>query len=355
MARALAPAAWFWHRRGPSRVSGVLMTARSEFAAEEARLAQEAGFALRLTPAMRQRLDRPGVATQFLPDPAELHISPESLADPIGDEAHSPVPGLTHRYPDRVILRVTLTCAVHCRFCFRREVVGDTGPLAPEWIDAALDYIAARPSIREVILTGGDPLTLSERRLTALMGRLSEIPHLDNLRIHSRIPVVDPARITPALVRALGRGKPCWLVLHVNHADEITPAAEAALGRLARGGVALLSQSVLLRGVNADVATLESLFRRLVTLRVKPYYLHHCDLARGAAHFRTTIEEGQMIMSALRGRLSGIAQPTYVLDIPGGHGKVPVGPGYLAALGPGRWQVRDPNGGVHAYSDPGAP
>lgn len=314
-------------------------------------LGLETGFAERLTPEMRALAHLPGVAAQFLPDPQELQGRGAGLADPIGDAVHSPTPGLTHRYPDRVILRVTLTCLVHCRFCFRREVVGDAGPLPEADLAAALAYIAARPAIREVILTGGDPLSLSERRLTEVIDRLNAIPHLDSLRIHSRIPVVAPGRITTSLAARLGQGKPLWFVLHVNHADEITPEAEVALARLIHAGVPILSQSVLLRGVNDRAEVLEALLRRLLRLKVKPYYLHHGDLVRGAEHFRTTIAEGQALMASLRGRLPGTALPTYVLDIPGGHGKVPLGPEYLTAT-PDGWQVRDPQGATHRYLDP---
>lgn len=314
-------------------------------------LGAKTGFAERLTPEMRALAHLPGVAAQFLPDLRELSVRGAGLADPIGDEVHSPTPGLTHRYPDRVILRVTLSCLVHCRFCFRREVVGEAGPLPEPDLAAALAYIAARPAIREVILTGGDPLSLSERRLADIIDRLNAIPHLDTLRIHSRIPVVAPGRITEDLATRLGQGKPLWFVLHVNHADEITPEAEAALARLIRAGVPLLSQSVLLKGVNDHAEVLETLFRRLLRLKVKPYYLHHGDLVRGAEHFRTTIAEGQALMASLRGQLPGTALPTYVLDIPGGHGKVPLGPDYVTAT-PTGWLVRDPQGATHSYCDP---
>lgn len=309
-------------------------------------------FRLRLTPQMRAAsATSDGVARQFVPSVAELIQRPDDLPDPIGDDAHAPVPGLTHRYPDRVILHVTKTCEVYCRFCFRRETVGDTGHLPPEQLDAALDYIARTPAIWEVILTGGDPLVLSARRIADLMARLSAIAHVGVIRIHTRVPVVAPDRITDALIAALKLHPAVWVVVHTNHADELTGEARTALARLADAGVPLLSQTVLLRGVNDDADTLEDLLRALIRLRVKPYYLHHCDLARGAGHFRTTIAAGQAIMAALRGRLSGTCLPTYVLDIPGGFGKVPLGPEYLAADADG-WHVADPNGGVHRYADP---
>ena len=322
--------------------------------AEETLEAVARDFRLRLTPEMRAAAvaGSAAVARQFVPSAEELVIRPEELTDPIGDDAHAPVPGLTHRYPDRAILHVTKTCEVYCRFCFRRETVGETGHLAPEALEAALDHVAATPALWEVILTGGDPLVLSPRRLAAIMARLAAIAHVEVVRFHTRIPVVAPERVNEALLAALQTRLTPWVVIHTNHVDELTPAARAALTRLAEAGVGLLSQTVLLRGVNDTPEALEALFRALYRLRVKPYYLHHCDMARGAGHFRTTIAEGQQIMAALRGRLSGPCQPTYVLDIPGGHGKVPIGPGYLRALADGSWQVTDPNGGRHAYADP---
>lgn len=312
-------------------------------------------FRLRLTPEMRaaSRLSD-GVARQFVPSADELIARPDDSLDPIGDDIHAPVPGLTHRYPDRVILHITKTCEVYCRFCFRRETVGDTGHLPPDQLDAALDYIARTPAIWEVILTGGDPLVLSARRIRQVIERLNDIAHVGVIRLHTRVPVVAPDRITDALVAALQQHPAVWLVVHTNHADELTAEARAALARLANAGVPLLSQTVLLRGVNDDPAILEALFRALIRLRVKPYYLHHCDLARGAGHFRTSIATGQAIMEALRGRLSGTCLPTYVLDIPGGHGKVPIGPKYLKQDQDG-WIVTDPNGGRHRYGDPDIP
>ena len=315
-------------------------------------------FRIRMTPAMQAAAGSgpaDPIAAQFVPDARELTTRPEELLDPIGDDAHSPVPGLTHRYPDRVILHITKTCEVYCRFCFRREVVGEEGTLPASQLTAALDYIARSPAIREVILTGGDPLVLSPRRIASVMARLEDIAHLDVVRIHTRIPVVAPARIDAAMLDALGPKRlALWVVLHTNHANELTPDACAALARLANAGIPLLSQTVLLRGVNADADTLADLFRALIRNRVKPYYLHHCDLARGTSHFRTTIAEGQAIMAALRGRISGTCLPSYVLDLPGGHGKVPLGPGYLQEAAPGHWLIRDWQGGTHEYRDPAA-
>lgn len=315
-------------------------------------------FALRITPAMASLLDPAdpdaGIARQFVPDAAELEFAPGEIADPIGDDVHSPVPGLVHRYPDRVLLKPTHACAVYCRFCFRREVVGQGEPgLDPAGLAAALDHVRRHPAIREVILSGGDPLVLSDRRLGAILDGLEAIPHVDVVRFHTRVPVVDPARITDAFASLLDRRFAVWFVLHVNVASELTEDARSALRRLSRAGVPLLAQTVLLKGVNDEAAALEALFRALVAARVKPYYLHHLDPARGTGRFRTGITEGQALMRDLRGRVSGLCQPTYVLDIPGGHGKVPIGPGHLEPDPgePGGWIVTDPQGRRHRHPD----
>jgi lysine 2,3-aminomutase len=238
---------------------------------------------------------------------------------------------------------------VYCRFCFRREHVGpDGGLLSEAELRAAYDWFAARPAIREVILTGGDPLMLSPRRLGAIVGALSAIPHIDILRVHTRVPVADPARITAALAAALDTEKSMWLVLHANHAREFTPEARAAIRRVLSRAIPVLGQSVLLRGVNDSAPALEALFRAMLAARVKPYYLHQLDPAPGTARFHVPIEEGRRLLAALRGRVTGLAWPTYVLDIPGGYGKVPVGPDYLA---PGD-RVRDPGGTLRSTSAP---
>ena len=313
-------------------------------------------YAVAITPAMAELMDPDDpadpIARQFVPTEAELDHRPEESADPIGDEAHSPVEGIVHRYPDRVLLMATHACAVYCRFCFRRESVGPAAAktLSPEALDAALAYVAAHPQIWEVILSGGDPLILSPRRLASLMRRLGEIDHVKVIRLHSRVPAADPERVTPALVKALkGSGKAVYVALHANHPRELTRAARAACARLVDAGLPMLGQTVLLAGVNDDPETLGALMRAMVESRIKPYYLHHPDHAPGTSHFRTTIAEGQKVMRAMRGRLSGLCQPTYVLDIPGGHGKVPVGPVYLDGD-----EVEDPWGDRRAYPPSGA-
>jgi lysine 2,3-aminomutase len=291
------------------------------------------------------------IAAQFVPSAAELDGAEGDQRDPIGDERWSPLPGLVHRYPDRVLLKPILTCPVYCRFCFRREQVGNgNGILAPAALDRAFGYIAEHPEIWEVIVTGGDPFLLSPRRIAAVVRRLEGVPHLAVIRFHSRVPVVAPRRVGAALVAALATDKALYVVIHANHPRELTPAMREAVGRLVRAGIPVLSQSVLLCGVNDNAAVLEALFRGLVAMRVKPYYLHHPDLAPGTAHFRLDIAEGQHLVGALRGRVSGLCQPSYVLDIPGGYGKVPIAAS-AAQTGerPGCWVVEDPAGRKHRY------
>jgi lysine 2,3-aminomutase len=308
-----------------------------------------ARYAVAITPAMTGLIDAADpadpIARQFVPDARELEAAPGERADPIGDDVHEVAPGLVHRYPDRVLLKFVSACAVYCRFCFRRETVGQGEGLSRAELSAALDYVRAHPELWEVIVSGGDPLIAAPRRLASLVADIAAIRHIKVVRFHTRIPVVAPDRVTPELVAALkAPGVATWLAIHANHPRELTREARAALAMLAGAGIPLVSQTVLLRGVNDDVETLAALMRAFVEVGVKPYYLHHADLAPGTAHFRTTVEEGQALMRALRGRVSGLAQPTYVLDIPGGHGKVPVGPQYI-----GGDAVLDPAGTRHAY------
>jgi lysine 2,3-aminomutase len=315
-----------------------------------------ARYAVAVTPSMAALIDPADpadpIARQLLPDRRELVASPEERPDPIGDHTHEPVPGLVHRYPDRVLLKLTLACPVYCRFCFRREMVGPGGPppMTGERLAPALDYIRSRSGITEVILTGGDPLMLSARRIAEVTSALAAIPHVAVLRWHSRVPVVDPGRVTTELARALAApARPVWIAIHTNHVREITEEARSAILRLAAAGHILLSQTVLLKGVNNDAATLADLFTTLISLGVKPYYLHHADLAPGTRHFRTSVAEGQDLVRALRGRISGLALPTYVLDVPGGAGKVPLGPSYIDDRSAAT--VLDPLGRQHTHPD----
>ncbi|MCD6074436.1 MAG: lysine-2,3-aminomutase-like protein [Rhodospirillales bacterium] len=310
-----------------------------------------ARYAIAVTPEMAALIDPANpddpIGRQFLPTPNELDRRPEEDADPIGDDIHSPLKGLVHRYPDRVLLKPVHTCPVYCRFCFRRESVGPDGAgmLSDAELVAAFAYIAAHPEIFEVIVSGGDPLMLSPRRIAAIAEAAARIPHVKVMRWHSRVPLVDPDRINADLIAALRNfSGAVYVAVHANHPREFAPAGRTALARLADAGIVLLSQTVLLKGVNNDAGVLEDLMRTFVANRVNPYYLHQGDLAPGTAHFRTTIAEGQALMRSLRGRLSGIAQPTYVVDLPGGHGKVPVGPSYI-----GEGRIADPAGDWHSY------
>jgi len=313
-------------------------------------------YAIAVTPAVADLIDRDDpadpIARQFIPDLAEMTVTPDERVDPIGDDAHSPVTGIVHRYPDRVLLKLVNVCAVYCRFCFRREMIGPGKQmLTAAQLDSALAYIRANPQIWEVILTGGDPLVLSARRLGEVMKRIGAIGHVKVIRLHTRVPVVAPERITPSLVRALKiHGKATYVALHANHPREFTEEARAACARIIDAGIPMVSQSVLLRGVNDDAETLSALMRAFVEARIKPYYLHHADLAPGTSHFRTTIAEGQALMRALRGRVSGLAQPAYVLDIPGGHGKVPIGHNYVDMCGEAGAMVEDVHGVKHDYA-----
>ena len=312
-----------------------------------------ARYAVAITPAISAliRQGEPGIAAQFLPDARELVTMPAENPDPIGDHSHSPVKGLVHRYPDRVLIKALHACPVYCRFCFRREMVGPNGDgtLDDAELEMIFDYIAAHPGIFEVIVTGGDPLMLSARRIGAMGERLARIPHVKLMRWHSRVPVVAPERVTAEMVRALAiPGRAVSIAIHANHRSEFTPAAEAAIARLADAGLVLLGQTVLLKGVNAETETLAALSRAMVANRIRPLYLHHPDLAPGTSHFRLGIAEGQAIYGRLRGRLSGPAIPAYVLDLPGGHGKVPIGPDSLRQ-GPEGLEIRDPSGLWRAY------
>ncbi len=319
-----------------------------------------ARYAVALPPALAGLIDRSDphdpIARQFVPDLAELQAQPQELSDPIGDDAHSPVEGIVHRYPDRVLLKLTTVCAVYCRFCFRREMVGPgkPGALSRAALAQALDYIRNHPQIWEVILTGGDPLVASARRLREVTRALGNIAHVKVVRIHTRMPIAEPERITKDAVRAMkASGKATYVAVHVNHPRELTAQARLAIARMADAGLVLLGQSVLLAGVNDTPEVLEQLMRALVECRIKPYYLHHGDLAPGTAHLRTDIASGQTLMRSLRGRSSGLCQPAYVLDIPGGHGKSPIGPQYITRAGENgsaHYVVEDYNGCRHRYA-----
>lgn len=316
-------------------------------------------FSLSITDQMYQLIDKNDpqdpIAKQFIPTSNELNIHPQESWDPIGDNIHMAVKGIIHRYPDRCLFLPVHVCPVYCRFCFRKEKVGDgSQTLTPEQLDAAFDYIAAHKEIWEVIITGGDPLILKPSLLKKYIDRLNAIEHIEIIRIHTRVPVVDSARINEEMVAALKSKKPVYVLLHANHPKEFTPEAVKACAALVDAGIPMLSQTILLKDLNADIETLSTLMRCFIKNRIKPYYLHHADYARGTQHFRTSIAEGQALMKQLRGRFSGICQPTYVLDIPDGFGKVPIGPGYLTPdqenqNGEMQYFVEDYCGNIHSY------
>ncbi len=311
----------------------------------------EAAFAIGISATMQRAMVATGtdgpVARQFIPTARELDIAPIERSDPIGDHAHSPMFGLVHRYPDRVLLKLVSVCPVYCRFCFRREMVGPDGDgaMSDAQIAAAADYIGQHPEITEVILTGGDPFVLSARRARALMEVLNGIENLAVIRWHTRVPVVDPERLSDDFLAAISRSdKTVVVAIHCNHVDEFTPAALDRIRAMRKAGIMLVSQSVLLKGINDSVPVLEALMRKFLSLGIRPYYLHHGDLAKGTAHFRTSLEDGLALVEALRGRLSGLAQPTYVLDLPGGDGKVVVTRELIAKGGALTW-----TGDWHSY------
>lgn len=314
-------------------------------------------YAIAVTPTMAGLIDikDPGdpISRQFIPDVRELDARPQELSDPIGDHPHSPVSGIVHRYRDRVLLKITHVCPVYCRFCFRREMVGPQNGdgLSADELVTALDYIRAHPEVSEVILTGGDPFILSPRRMRGVTEAIGQIGHVAKIRWHTRVPVVDPARVSSNMVAALNASaKRVIVAVHTNHAREFTPAAREAIARLADAGIELLSQSVLLKGINDDADTLEALMRVIVENRIKPYYLHHGDLAPGTSHLRTTIKEGKALMRLLAQRVPVELLPRYVLDIPGGYGKVEIADN-VTDLGNGSYTVRDLNGRLRHYED----
>ena len=293
------------------------------------------------------------IRRQVIPTGKELVAFDGMFVDSLNEDGHSPVPGLVHRYPDRVLMLVTTQCASYCRYCTRSRIVGDPSvQFSRTDYDAQIDYIARTPQVRDVLLSGGDPLILPQRILEDLLRRLRAIPHVEIIRIGSRVPVFLPQRITDDLIAMLRQFHPLWLNLHFNHAAEITPEVTRALARLADAGLPLGSQTVLLAGVNDSPAVMKELFHKLVRNRVRPYYLYQCDLVEGAGHFRTTISKGIEIIESLRGHTSGYAIPTYVVDAPGGGGKIPVMPQYVISQAPGKVVLRNFEGFITTYDEP---
>jgi lysine 2,3-aminomutase len=324
---------------------------------EGARRAEREGLPLRITPYYLGLCDRRDagcpIRLQCVPRVAEATEVPGDLADPLGEVAHEVAPHLVRRYPDRALLLVTDRCGVYCRFCTRSRMVGDGGGAVPlDRLASAFAYLEAHPEVRDVILSGGDPLTMATERLTRVVARVRSIPSVETLRLATRVPVTLPSRITAELVRALRPYHPIWVMTHFNHPRELTPQAERACRRLVDAGFPVMNQTVLLRGVNDDAAVLAALFRGLVRWRVRPYYLLQMDPVRGTGHLRTPLATGIAIMEQLQGRLTGIALPRLIVDTPGGMGKVPIGPDYVVARAPGRTRLRTHRGVEVEYVDP---
>ena len=293
------------------------------------------------------------VRRQAIPTAAELHQSPADLLDPLHEDADSPAPGLTHRYPDRVLLLITDQCSMYCRHCTRRRFAGQKDAGMPmDQVDLAIEYIKNHPEVRDVLLSGGDALLVSDERLEYIISRLREIDHVEIVRIGSRTPVVLPQRITPALCAMLKKYHPVWLNIHFNHPNEITAESAAACAMLADAGVPLGNQSVLLAGVNDCVHVMKKLVHELVRIRVRPYYIYQCDLSMGLEHFRTPVAKGIQIIEALRGHTSGFCVPTFVVDAPGGGGKTPVMPNYVISQSVGKVILRNYEGVITTYTEP---
>ncbi|MDE3067215.1 MAG: KamA family radical SAM protein [Verrucomicrobiota bacterium] len=349
-----------WHWQLKHRITGVEQLQRllptltpEEFAG--AKLANHK-LALAITPYFFNLIDPADehcpIRLQVIPKAAEMRTAPWELNDPCGEDAHSPVPGLVHRYPDRVLFLVTDRCAAYCRYCTRSRLVSNASgyDFHPEF-DRQIAYIRQHQEIRDVLLSGGDPLLLSDEKLEALLGRLRAIPHVEFLRLGSRIPTFLPQRITPALCATLKKFHPLFLSIHSNHPRELTTEVREALGRLADAGIPLGNQSVLLKHVNDDATVMKALVQKLLTCRVKPYYLYQCDLISGSAHLRTSVSKGLEIMEQLRGHTTGYAVPQYVIDAPGGGGKVPINPEYVLCRNAGRVLIRNYEGRIFEYPE----
>jgi lysine 2,3-aminomutase len=352
------PNDWRWQLRNR-------LTSKQEIAARmtltpEEELGLEAApgnFRVAITPYYFSLVDteRPScpVRIQVIPRARELDVEPGDLVDPLGEDSHSPATGIFHRYPDRCLLLALDRCAIYCRHCNRRRLVGQQeSPITREDLGRALDYIRRTPAIRDVLISGGDPLTLSTSRLEEIIAALRAIPHVEIIRIGTRVPVVLPMRVDDELCAMLKRYHPLFINTHFNHPKELTPQARAACEKLADAGIPLGNQTVLLRGVNSSVRVLRKLFTELLRCRVRPYYLFQGDVAAGTSHLRTSVETGIALMQELRGHISGLAIPHLVIDTPGGMGKVSIGPDYVVARGPDKWTLRNYEGKLVDYPQP---
>jgi lysine 2,3-aminomutase len=350
---------WRWQNR--NRIRSLEHLERMVRVTDEERAAiarHEGPLPIGVTPYYMSLIDpvdpTQGLRRTTIPTLAEFARRPGEEEDPLGEDGHSPVPGLVHRYPDRVLLLVTNFCSVYCRYCTRARLVGASGEraLRKADIDRAIEYIAATPAVRDCLISGGDPLSLDEDRLEYVLSRLRAIPHLEFIRIGTKQPIVQPMRVTPALTKMLRRYHPLWMSLHFTHPDEVTPEVAEACGRLADAGIPLGSQTVLLKGVNDDVVTLKSLFHKLLKIRVRPYYLYQCDPISGSSHFRTSVDKGLELVSQLRGYTTGYAVPNYVVDAPGGGGKIAMLPDAVLGRDGDDLLLRNFRGAECRYPDP---
>ena len=350
---------WSWQLR--NRIQNLAqLEARLSLTPEEMAGTILAGkkLALGITPHFFNLIDREDpdcpIRRQVVPRIEESITASDEMLDPCGEDSNMPVPGLVHRYPDRVLLLVTDRCASYCRYCTRSRVVSGAGEQELTMdLEGAFAYLEKHPEVRDVLLSGGDPLLLSDSKLDAILTRLRQIPTIEFIRIGTRIPIFLPQRITTELLNVLKKHHPLWMSVHSNHPKELTQEVRLALGRLADAGIPLGNQSVLLKGVNDRADTLKSLFHKLLLCRVRPYYLYQCDLISGSAHLRTTIREGQEIMEQLRGHTTGYAVPTYVVDGPGGGGKIPIGPNYIVGMADNRVILKNYKGDVYEYPEIG--
>ena len=350
---------WRWQNRNRIRSLGQLERMIRVTDDERAAISSHEGpLPVGVTPYYMSLLDpenpEQGLRRTTIPTLSEFDRGPGEEDDPLGEDAHSPVPGLVHRYPDRVLLLVTNFCSVYCRYCTRARLVGASGEraLRKADIDRAIEYIASTPAVRDCLISGGDPLSLDEDRLEYVLSRLRAIEHLEFIRIGSKQPIVQPMRVTPTLTKMLRRYHPLWMSLHFTHPDEVTPEVAEACGRLADAGIPLGSQTVLLKGVNDDVATLKKLFHALLKIRVRPYYLYQCDPISGSGHFRTTVDKGLELISQLRGYTTGYAVPNYVVDAPGGGGKIAMLPDSVLGRDGDNLLLRNFAGEQCQYPDP---
>ena len=323
----------------------------------EAIEASKGRMATAITPYFAKLMDRNDsncpIRRQAIPTMAEFHLSPADLLDPCAEDENSPVHGLVHRYPDRALLLVTDKCAVYCRYCTRRRMVGSSeNCITQQELDEAVAYIQATKKIRDVLISGGDPLLFEDDHLESILAKVRKVPHVEIVRIGTRVPVTLPQRITPSLTSMLKKYHPLWISIHFSHPKEITKEVRRACAMLAEAGIPLGSQTVLLRGINDRAVVMKRLMHELLKIRVRPYYIYQCDLAMGTEHFRTPIAVGINIIEKLRGHTTGYAVPSFVIDAPGGGGKIPVGPTYLISQDKGKMVLRNYQGKVFEYQEP---